>query len=523
MSKPGQISFDSAARHVIAALVGGAAIGVPCAALAQQTAEPRSVAAAAPVSPRARGTVASTIAAPPREPAFNEDTCVGSMAVPTLVQLPPGKSMLLPLPAPIKMRTVGDKEIVQTRLLGAQTLYLLGVDVGSTNMILQDAQGHCEVIDVTVGMDVAALRAKLAELLPTEPGLLVTPAADTLVLSGSVSDAVKVEQAVQLANAYVRAPVGRNRSVAISGAAGAQGAAAIGNQSIRVINLLTVAASQQVMLEVKVAEISRTLADKLGVSVNASTTGGNFTYRLGSSFSAGGAGVLDVIRSATGSISIDADKQDGLVKLLAEPNLIAISGQEGSFLAGGKVFIPVAQGGGAGVATFTLQEESFGVGLRFTPTVLEGGRINLKVMPEVSELSDQGFAIRAAGSGATTILPLITTRRASTTVQLFDGQSFVIGGLVKNNATTGVKALPVLGEIPILGALFRSTSFQTDKSELVFVLTPHLVKPVGGEVRLPTDSYVEPSRRELFLGGRMEGTPSAPAAEAPDESKSGAK
>ena len=511
MNKHHQTSFDRMAHQVLAVLVSGAA----CAALAQPATAPRGTAAPERLAARTDGAHVAPIAPLPREPAFNEDTCVGSMTVPTMVQLPPGKSTLVRLPAPIKMRTVGDKDIVQTRLLGAQTLYLLGIEVGSTNMILQDALGHCEVIDVTVGMDVAALRAKLAELLPTEQGLVVTPAADTLVLSGSVSDAVKVEQAVQLANAYVRAPVGRPRGTALGGAVGAQGAAAIGSQSARVINLLSVSAAQQVMLEVKVAEISRTLAEKLGVSVNGSHSNGSFSYRIASSLSAGGAGVLDILRLAGGSISIDADKQDGLVKLLAEPNLIAISGQEGSFLAGGRVFIPVAQSGGVGAATFTLQEESFGVGLKFTPTVLEGGRINLKVTPEVSELSDQGFVIRAAGTNATTILPLITTRRASTTVQLFDGQSFVIGGLVKNNVTTGIKALPMLGEIPILGALFRSTSFQTDKSELVFVLTPHLVKPLAGEVRLPTDGYTEPSRRNLFLGGRMEGALQPPAGDAP--------
>ena len=189
-----------------------------------------------------------------------------------------------------------------------------------------------------------------------------------------------------------------------------------------------------------------------------------------------------VPQDSTGEfITIDGEKKDGLVKILAEPNLMAISGQEGSFLAGGKVYFPVAQSGrSAAGRRVTLYEQEFGVGLKFTPTVLAGGRINLKVTPEVSELSPEGVDDPVRRRGGRTIAPLITTRRASTTVQLYDGQSFAIGGLIKNNATTDIKAFPVLGEIPIIGALFRSTAFQTDKSELMFVVTPRLVKPMAG-------------------------------------------
>ena len=194
------------------------------------------------------------------------------------------------------------------------------------------------------------------------------------------------------------------------------------------------------------------------------------------------------------------------MRILAEPNVMAISGQEGSFLAGGKIFIPVAQDNNK----VTLEEKEFGVGLRFTPTVLSGGRINLKVAPEVSELSREGVGFTASGLPGSAILPLITTRRASTTVQLYDGQSFAIGGLIKNNLTTSLKGLPILGEVPILGALFRSTDFQQDRTELVFVITAHLVKPLPPNYTLPTDGVVAPSRAELLLGGRLEGR--APAA-----------
>jgi len=180
----------------------------------------------------------------------------------------------------------------------------------------------------------------------------------------------------------------------------------------------------------------------------------------------------------------------------------------------------VAQNNNGGAATITLEEKEFGVGVKFTPTVLAGGRINLQVAPEVSELNKEGVGISATGFSGTSILPAFTTRRASTTVQLMDGQSFAIGGLIKNNTTTNIKAFPILGEVPILGALFRSTEFQKDKTELIFVVTPHLVKPLASkEVRLPTDRYADPSRSELFLKGSMEGTlpPDAPPAVEPGD------
>jgi len=399
---------------------------------------------------------------------------------------------------------VADVDVV---LLSPQEIYLLGKSVGSTNFVLVDRTGQCTVMDVIVGMDTAPLRASLGQLLPGERNVVVSSAADSLVLTGTVQDAAKLDRVLDLANAYVR------------GAGGGGGGQTGG--SPRVVNLLAVEAPQQVLLEVKVAEVSKSLVDKLGASLKLQRTNGGWTYSLLANFLSGGVGLADAFRRATGEfITVDAEKTDNLVKVLAEPNLMAISGQEGSFLAGGKVFLPVPQFSGGAVA-ITLQEQDFGVGLRFTPTVLEGGRINLRVTPEVSELSPTGVSFQAqastslVGGTATQILPLINTRRASTTVQLYDGQSFAIGGLIKNNVTTDIKAFPVLGEIPILGALFRSTGFQNDKTELIFVITPRLVKPLVADYRLPTDNYIEPTRLELFLGGKMEGDPAFPLRPAP--------
>jgi len=178
----------------------------------------------------------------------------------------------------------------------------------------------------------------------------------------------------------------------------------------------------------------------------------------------------------------------------------------------------------------TLAEKEFGVGLRFTPTVLSGGRINLRVAPEVSELSRDGIGISVNGFNGVAVLPVVTTRRASTTVQLYDGQSFAIGGLVKNNLVSNLKGLPVLGEVPILGALFRSTDYQQDRTELVFVITARLVKPLpGAGYELPTDKVGVPSRGAILLGGRLDGPPpettsaaqSAPALVPPASHSSG--
>jgi pilus assembly protein CpaC len=207
------------------------------------------------------------------------------------------------------------------------------------------------------------------------------------------------------------------------------------------------------------------------------------------------------------SLKLEAEIKNGLVKILAEPNIIAISGQEGAFLAGGKIFIPVPQSGPNGT-TITLEEREYGVGLRFMPTVLDGGRINLKVTPEVSELAIEGTRVTSGSS--TTVLPTISTRRASTTVQLMDGQSFAIGGLIKNNVTEAVSGFPVLSEIPILGALFRSSEFMNDRSELMFLVTPRLVQPLAKAARLPTDGFIPPTRSEFLLNGQLTGRPTTP-------------
>ncbi len=442
-------------------------------------------------------------------------------------------------------------------LLSPTEVYVLGKSIGSTNVVLLDQEGRCTAFDVVVGMDTAALQSVLGQLLPDEKGVRISSAYDSIVLTGTVSDGGALIRVMDLANAFVRVGTGSGASVA--------------GANPRIVNMLSTGAPQQVMLEVKVAEVSKALLDQFGINfARAFVPGDGSMVRFLSGIFGGGLGALGQI-SGTGSgvprssveaviggtidggngngvaggtftggnvtrqvddngkvtyttgfgtvpgrgvtnTTLNMQRNDGMVKILAEPNVMAISGQEGRFNAGGKIFIPVAQKSEAGGSTITLEEKEFGVSVRFRPTVLDGGRINLEMVTEVSELNREGVGISAPGVSGLAVLPSFTSRKTATTVQLVDGQSFAVGGLIKNNSVSNVKAFPVLGELPIVGALFRSTEFQTDKSELVFVITPRLVKPLPANYALPTDNYREPSRTDRIFYGRIEAGPDTPPA-----------
>jgi pilus assembly protein CpaC len=467
--------------------------------------------AALPALGAARTAPQAEPAAPAAAPFEHGDAgarCSGEAARPAQMTLQMGRSTMLRLPEPVTNRSVGNPAVVQAMLVAPDTLYIAGVDVGSTNMIVQGRSGACSVVDIVVAMDPAALQATFASVMPEERNIKVVAAADSLVLTGTVTDAAAVARAVELATAYVRRPLralaaARKEDPTVSQQnqqqAGGNGA------TTRVVNLLSVSAPQQVQLEVKIAEVSKTLLENLEAGASFHFGGSSWGAAVLSNFLSGNlnAGATASHNNGKQSLSVAAQKSDGVVRVLAEPNVMAISGQEGSFLAGGKFYIPVAQDNNR----VSLEEKEFGIGLRFTPTVLGGGRINLHVAPEVSELSRDGIGVTTGGNGSVTaVMPVVTTRRASTTVQLYDGQSFAIGGLIKNNLTTNLKGLPVLADVPILGALFRSTEYQQDRTELVFVVTVHLVKPQPStNYVLPTDKVGVPSVGAVLLGGRLEG------------------
>jgi pilus assembly protein CpaC len=492
----------------------------------------------------------------------------GRLDIAPVVQIPVGKSTVIKPAMPIARILLGNPEnaraarpsetpegkkdegvkapAVYTRpgvadvdvlLLGPNEVYLLGKTIGSTNVVMIDRSGACTAFDVVVDMDASPLQLMIGRLLPDEKDVKVEAAFDSVVLRGMVTDTEALARITDLAQSYLR------RSESGSGNTNNSNNT---NNSVgknpRIVNLLEVGAPQQVMLEVKVAEISKNLLDQFGIDfsrgyatgngsmlgflsgifggtagiagqisgVAGATVGGGAAGAIGNEIAAGvwSGAMPPAAGTNTTQIKLNMQKTDGLIKVLAEPSIMAISGQTGSFLAGGKIFIPVSTAGTNGGDRYvTLEEKEFGVSVNFTPTVLGNGRINLRVRPEVSELNQAGVTI--TGINGSAVLPSFTSRRAETTVQLMDGQSFAIGGLIKNNTATNVKAFPFLGEIPILGALFRSTEFQTDRSELVFVITTRLVKPLPTAYRLPTDHYLPPTRTELILNGQVEGRPPA--------------
>jgi pilus assembly protein CpaC len=273
---------------------------------------------------------------------------------------------------------------------------------------------------------------------------------------------------------------------------------------------MQVGGGQQVMLEARIAEVKRNSLRSLGIQTYGGGSAGDntaFNFITGSPVQSAFGGGLGIETTSFGSIPIgvvlQALEQEGSAKVLAEPNIVALSGQEANFLVGGEFPVPIAQTGNDNGGTITIEWKEFGVGLRFTPTVLSDRRINMQLTTEVSDLD---FTTGTAILGTT--IPGLRTRRAGTTVELGDGNSFAIAGLLQNDISSVAREFPGLGSIPILGALFRSTEFQQNETELVIIITPRLVRSSSSrQLILPTDVYYPPNRREQYLEGRVEGVP----------------
>jgi pilus assembly protein CpaC len=496
------------------------AVSWPVGAQAQgltMTLSPESM-RAAPVaaSERAPATNRHKSAATPRPPATVTQGPLCQRGITPwdkVIELSPGKSTILHMPGAIAHRTLGNPQVAHAALVPPNGLYLLGMESGSTNMIIQDRNGDCRMIDLTVAVDPSGLQANIRKLIPGAEDVTVTAAANSLLLSGSVDDAQTARRIVDLAEAYRRGTATRGVSGlnAILGADPGMADAGLQRQQPRydIINQLQVRSPQQVMLEVKIAEVSKSLLDRFGGALSLNRSINGTAVSLVGAFGSGGGGVLDLLRTGSTRITLDGQKEDGLIRVLAEPNLMAISGQQASFISGGKIFIPVTQSSALGTPVMTLEEKNFGISVQFTPTVLSSRRINLKLVSGVSDLSQTGSPFTTI-NGVTSVLPSLTVRETQTTVQLNDGQSLVIAGLIKNNYTETVRRFPGLGEVPVLGTLFRSSEFQNDRSELLFVITPRLVKPLAEAPVLPTDNHVPPSRGEVYLNGHLESSSGMP-------------
>lgn len=415
-------------------------------------------------------------------------------AAPEKITLSVGKSEIVDVAERVKSVSMDSKGIADYTLLSPRKILITGKAIGATRIVLRkEDQTVLRIMDVEVGSGLNELKVKIHELFPDEKDVRVTAVHDTITLSGTVSGSTNLSQILALAQGY--APRDRDGKP-------------------KVMNLLEVGGVHQVMLEVRVSEMSRSLMRRLGFNWNyISSSGSNFGISLLNNLTSGGwpghpLTVTDPINmifrftgdGASWTFFIDALKDQGLTKVLAEPTLITLSGRPASFLAGGEYPIPVPQATGGGT-TITIEYKTFGVGLNFTPTVLSSGKISMLVNPEVSELDfTNGVALQGY------MIPSLTTRRVSTVVELGDGQSFAIAGLLRDDVREIVRKFPVLGDIPVLGALFRSSSFQKNETELVIIVTPRLVKPLDmAKQTLPTDSFVEPDDFEFYLLGSLEG------------------
>ncbi|MGY4320581.1 type II and III secretion system protein family protein [Bradyrhizobium sp. JR3.5] len=387
--------------------------------------------------------------------------------------------------------------------LSDHLIYVQGKKTGTTNVILFDSSmKQIGILDVEVTLDIGNLQQNIQTSTGTR-GIRVSASEGQVVLSGMAADAVAAERAMSIAKGSV--PEGGI-----------------------VVNAMNVAAPQQVMLEVRFLEVARSAGRELGVNLYAGN--GNLT-QVGNSGTAGrpvpsstpqGVPVLatasglagaatpfgnlltNVLRTSNGTsvdLLLQALETKGLVRSLAEPNLMALSGDAARFLAGGEFPVPVASNTTNGFPTTTIEFKKFGVELGFVPTVLSRGVINLRVEPSVSEL-DFTNAVTIAG----TVIPALSSRNARTTVELRDGQSFAIAGLLQTRNAQDVQQLPWIGSVPVLGALFRSASYQQKETDLVVIVTPRLVAPAvpGQTLASPLDSRLPANDVDFFLNGQME-------------------
>jgi len=423
-------------------------------------------------------------------------------SVPVLV----GRSQIIKLPQPAQRIAVSDPRVADYVLVAPTQLYIFGKAPGTTTLLVWNKDDDLRKVDLVVDVDLSELRRTYAELLPGERDIKVKLIGGSLVLSGSVSDIIAAEHAVNFADAFARS-LQRNLAGNASTEAEA-GAPSMPSSSgqIRIINTLRIRDPQQVMLEVRFAEVARTALKSLGVAFDAKVGSGDFSWGIASSsvLLATAGTPLAALFFRDSGVSANASKDQRMVKILAEPTIVAVSGEEGSFLAGGRLLLPAAQASAAGGAPlFSFQERDFGVGLKFRPTVLDGGRISLRVSPEVTELDTNRLAFN--NSGVPNNAPSFRIRRLSTTVQMKEGQSLIIGGLLQDNFKDGVKRVTGLGDLPVLGALFRSTDFSSERTELLVVVTPRLVRATDEVPMLPTEPVATPSEKQLFGQGTLEG------------------
>ena len=462
---------------------------------------------------------------------------VALVASPSIYLVPVGESRVYRLARPITRVAVGNPEVADYIILNPSELYLLGKKTGATNLIVWDQKGTFTSTPLQVSRNSNPIEVMLKFVLPKENDIHIFAWGPALVLAGTVSDALAAETVYRLVKAYLGDTVpGTNPESTLTNSVSAPASAVFASRSSMansasalgsaasasipdvansaptsaasanipgVVNLLKVRDSQQVRLEVVIAEVSKSYIETLGLSLTKGL--GNSQGSLMTGFVSSATLNLflktrnipnSTVADGINGLQVEAQRNNNLIKILAEPTIVALSGQEGNFLVGGKIYTPNVASNGA----IDYVERTYGVGLRFTPTVLDGGRILLKVAPEVSELNTLPITV------GTNTLPSFKTSSASTTVQMKEGENLVIGGLLREKLTEEITRVPLLGDIPLLGALFRHTSKNSETTELMVIVRPTLVKASATMPELPTDRFVPPTQKELFLDGKLQGS-----------------
>lgn len=441
---------------------------------------------------------------PAGTPAYAQDILrVVKKGTAATLDVPMNRAVVVESDVPFAELSIANPGIADISSLSDRTIYVLGKSPGMTTLTLLDASGRLITnVEVKVAADVTEFKERLRQILPGEK-IEVRTANDGIVLSGTVSSAQRLQRALDLAERY--APE-------------------------RVSNLMSVGGVQQVMLKVRFAEmqrnVSKSLSSSLGVSggSNFGVMGGTGTLGNQTALSNSLSGNIPASNDNAGAVVfgfnagafqvnllLEALEQKGVVRTLAEPNLSALSGQEAKFLAGGEYPIPVAQPDGI----YTIEFKPFGIELGFVPRVVDGDLINLELNAAVSAIdSSNSVTVNGSEIGA------FSRRETSTTVEMRDGESFAIAGLIEDNFLDNASQLPWLGDVPVLGTLFRSAEYERNQTELVIIVTAHLVTPTRGEaLALPTDRVKPPTESDLFLFGRTGSTQKLPRGAASEVAK----
>ncbi len=430
--------------------------------------------------------------------------------------VPINRSELITTNSDISEVIVADPDVANVVVHGKRKVSVLGVNIGQTSVRILDTNSKViRATDVVVTYDLPAIRRALKEFLPTER-IGVSMVNTRIALTGEVSSAQAAASAIELAEEFIRGKLKEADLDTRTRNLGSKNDVLSGSDS-PVINLMKVSAGQQVMLRIKIGEVNRTALRNLGMNLQVlgkdginiiGATGLNTAItqvagvptqqRPSGSYGSFGGNVRT--NNLDFGAQVDALEENGMLKILAEPSLTSLSGEEAQFLAGGEFPIPVPQQlGGTGTNTITVQYKPYGVALKFVPYVLSKNRIRIQVQPEVSDISPEN----SINTGGFTI-PSFVTRRTSTTVELAPGESFMVAGLLRDDMTNKISQLPGANEIPVLGALFRSTAYQRRETELVIAVTPYIVDPVrDSDIKMPTDDFRPASFMESVFFGAL--------------------